>query len=329
MKRQFLWVVLLIAILGISQAGFTQAVRYYVDVQEGNDGWDGLRPDHPSSPPYNTEGPFKTIGKAMAAGAPGDTISIAYAEGNLYIEDVIINDGFVFVVTDPSEGRPNIKSWFSKADHEIVDPLTINTVLCLDGPSSLITGGDQLWMADGSQLWRNNGELDSQLNFETGAVVDYFYYGGSWTDTGFEVPTPTDMTSMGDFTTYHTARPGNWPATGIWFPTALPHGSRVRMGSSFHMNGRLHTGQVLDVNGQTLGIIGADTDHRIRADVNNSAPTMGSLSFDLTPSTGAPSTPSVRLLETGGSWSIPDVNVSSSSPIMETLVLNHRGTTGG
>ena len=271
---------------------------YYVDVQNGLDGYNGLQPT-PGGPGI---GPKQTITNAIAAASDGDIISVAYANGNLYNENV----NYLVLAAGPNKrltftstgGAPNVVSFTLNSNNAWAP----NNYVTFTGPFTLTTGltltdGDIIGASNltvGGAVSRNTaapaaGTVDSQLNF-TG-VVNFTYTGGSNVTTGGELPAAGNTTNFGDLTT----------AAGT-----------VTLSSSKTMNGLLTTGGVLAIgSGNTLTIQGTSTPHVIGGNV-----TGGTLAFTL----GA--TP----INVNGNFNLPAVTVTASAA--RTLNLNTNTTIG-
>ncbi len=89
--------VLLVAMLMLV-AGTSFANTYYVNVQTGLDTKDGLTPGNAKH----------SISNAIAAAAPGDTISVDWANGNQYLEEVYVDKVLYFTSTN---GTPSVTNW--------------------------------------------------------------------------------------------------------------------------------------------------------------------------------------------------------------------------
>ncbi|MGB9592051.1 MAG: hypothetical protein ACPL1K_06005 [Candidatus Kryptoniota bacterium] len=87
MKKLSLFTIVAVLFLALAFApGNAYATKWYVNVLTGLDSYDGSSPI-PNGPGV---GPKQTINNAIAAASPGDTIYVAWANGNLYNENVVV-----------------------------------------------------------------------------------------------------------------------------------------------------------------------------------------------------------------------------------------------
>ena len=234
---------------------------YYVDVQNGLDGYNGLS----ATVGGPGVGPKQTITNAIAAASDGDIISVAYANGNLYNEAVTVADGAVTkrLTFTSTGGTPNVVSLTvnntaAGSGNNIVTftgPFQFSTGLTLT--AGKIIGATNLTV--GTAVTRTAGSVDGQLNY-TG-VVNFTYNGGAAITSGGELPDASNTTNFGNLTTTGAA-------------TALT------LGSSKTMNGVLNTaGTLATGTGNTLTIVGASLVHAVAGNVT------GTLSFVMTGNT--------------------------------------------
>lgn len=291
MNLKKLFTLVAVFVVLIASSTFAQTT-YFVDVQNGLDGYNGLQQTVGIAP----NGPKATITNAIAAASDGDIISVAYANGNLYNENI----NYVVLLAGPNKrltftstgGAPNVVSFTLNSNNAwspnnfvtFTGPFTITTGLTLtDGQ---IKGASNLTV--GTFVSRNSatplfGSVDSQLNF-TGTVA-FFYTGGSAVTTGGEIVPAANTTNMGNLTT----------AAGA-----------VTLNSSKTMSGVLTTGGVLAIgSANTLTITSTSLVHTIAGNV-----TGGTLAF-----TGGTSTVT-------GNFNLPNVTYTRSTAGTLTLLTN-------
>ncbi|NMB83132.1 MAG: hypothetical protein GYA14_15075, partial [Ignavibacteria bacterium] len=261
-------VLLFTIVLGSSSFGQT---TYYVDVQNGLDGYNGLQPTVGAAP----NGPKQTITNAIAAASDGDIIMVAYANGNLYNENI----NYV-VAAAPNKrltfgsyggGTPKVVSFTLNSTNALApdnyvtfsgpflftDGLTL-TDGQIKGATNITVGG----LAPAATVTRNSatpafGSVDGQINFATGALVDFVYLGGSNATMGGEIVPATNTTTMRNLTT---------------------GAGTITLNSSKTMNGVLTTGGALAIGtANTLTVNGASGAHTIGGNV-----TGGTLAFAMT-----------------------------------------------
>ena len=245
MKRLTRSTILLLIVMIVFVGELLAQQTYFVNVKDGLDGWDG------SSPVFLGPGvgPKKTMNNAILNASTGDIISVDYADGNLYNENVNLNKA---VTLQSTNGTPQIVSWNVSANISVNGPFKLNTGLTL--ANGAVTGASNLTV--GGQITRTTGTVDSQLNY-TG-VVNFTYNSGAAVDAGFELPPSTDVTHFGNLTT-----------------TA---GTILKLYENKTMNGIMNLAGSLNLNTYTLTIVGANSPHNIAADVLGS----GSFIFNLT-----------------------------------------------
>lgn len=248
-KFTFLFVLLLF----LSSSAFGQTT-YYVDVVNGLDGYDGLTPNVLGP----GQGPKQTITNAIAAASSGDIISVAWANGNLYNENVVLgNKVLTFTSTG---GAPNVVSF--TVNNALGAP---NNITTFTGPFTFTAGltlqaGNVIGATNltvGGQVTRTAGAVDGQLNF-TG-VVNFTYNGGAAVTSGGELPAAGNTANFGNLTT-----------TG--------GGTALTLNESKTMNGLLTVSAGgMNLGGNTLTIVGANAGHTFGAAITN-----GTLAFTLT-----------------------------------------------
>lgn len=289
LKKLFTLVALFVVL--VASSTFAQTT-YFVDVQNGLDGYNGLQQTVGIAP----NGPKATITNAIAAASDGDIISVAYANGNLYNENI----NYVVLAAGPNKrltftstgGAPNVVSFTLNSNNAwspnnfvtFTGPFTITTGLTLtDGQ---IKGASNLTV--GTFVSRNSatplfGSVDSQLNF-TGTVA-FFYTGGSAVTTGGEIVPAANTTNMGNLTT----------ATGA-----------VTLNSSKTMSGILATGGVLAIGSANTLTINGQNAHTVAGNV-----TGGTLAFSM--ATGNASVT--------GNFNLPAVTATTTTTTPRTLDL--------
>lgn len=262
---------------------------YFVDVQNGLDGYNGLQPNA-GGPGI---GPKQTITNAIAAASDGDIISVAYANGNLYNENIVYTVGALpnkRLTFTSTGGAPNVVSFTLNYSNTLAP----DNHVTFTGPFTITTG---LTLTDGNILGASNltvgsfvskntvaggaiGTVDSQLNY-TG-VVNFFYTGAGAVTTGYELVTATNTTNFGNLTT----------AAGT-----------VTLNTSKTMKGVLTTGGALAIGtGNTLTITGTNA-HTVAGNV-----TGGTLAFTLTDAASVT-----------GNFNLPAITVSSANANTLTL----------
>ncbi len=295
-------VLFLTVVLGSSIFGQT---KYYVDVQFGLDGYNGLSPAA-GGPGV---GPKQTINNAITAASSGDTISVAYANGNLYNENVVVGDKkLVFTSTG---GAPVVVSL--TINNTVASP---NDITTFTGPFEITTA---LTLTDGRVIGASNltvggtvtrnvvnatafGSVDSQLKY-TG-VVDFSYIGGAAVTAGYELPPASNTTNFGNLTT--------------------AAGSVLTLNESKTMNGIITTAAELKLGGNTLTVVGNSVAH-----ANGAAITGGTLTFDMdgaTTITGAFALPNViaytdataRTLTIASATAVGDITANDKAVVTVT-----------
>jgi hypothetical protein len=254
-------------------------VTYYVDVINGLDGYNGLS----ATAQGGGVGPKQTINNAIAAASNGDVIVVAYANGNLYNENVVLVDKKL--TFNSTGGTPSVVSFV--VNNTLAAP---NNTTTFGGPfkfnnglgltAGKVVGANNLTV--GATVVRTAGEVDAQLNYS--GVVNFTYNGGAAVTSGFELPAAGNTTNFGNLTT-----------TGA--------GTVLKLNESKQMNGILSTSDGLNLNTFTLTVAGANT-HTVTANVTN-----GTLAFSLT---GAATV--------NGNFDLP--NVSATAAAANTLTLN-------
>lgn len=254
-------------------------VTYYVDVINGLDGYNGLS----ATAQGGGVGPKQTINNAIAAASNGDVIVVAYANGNLYNENVVLVDKKL--TFNSTGGTPSVVSFV--VNNTLAAP---NNTTTFGGPfkfnnglgltAGKVVGANNLTV--GATVVRTAGEVDAQLNYS--GVVNFTYNGGAAVTSGFELPAAGNATNFGNLTT-----------TGA--------GTVLKLNESKQMNGILSTSDGLNLNTFTLTVAGANT-HTVTANVTN-----GTLAFTLT---GA--------AIVNGNFDLP--NVSATAAAANTLTLN-------
>lgn len=291
-------------VLGSSTFGQT---TYYVDVQNGLDGYNGLQPTVGAAP----NGPKQTIANAIAAASDGDIIMVAYANGNLYNENIVYT-----VAGAPNKrltfgsyggGTPKVVSFTLNYTNALApdnyvtftgpflftDGLTL-TDGQIKGATNITVGG----LAPAATVTRNTvvggaaGSVDGQINFATGALVDFVYLGNGNVTTGGEIVPATNTTTMRNLNT---------------------GAGTVTLNSSKTMSGVLTTGGVLAIGAaNTLTINGASVGHTIAGNV-----TGGTLAFGMT---GA--------VTVTGNFNLPNVTANKTTAGLALLTLTTNTTIG-
>lgn len=289
MNLKKLFTLVAVFVVLIASSTFAQTT-YYVDVQNGLDGYNGLS----ATVGGPGVGPKQTITNAIAAASDGDIISVAYANGNLYNEVVTVADGGVtkkLLTFTSTGGTPMVVSL--TLNNTVASP---NNTLTFTGPfkfsggltltAGKIVGATNLTV--GTPVTRTAGSVDSQLNF-TG-TVNFTYNGGAAITSGGELPDAANTTNFGSLTTV-----GATPLT---------------LNTSKTMSGVLTTASTLAIgSANTLTINGANA-HTVAGNVTN-----GTLAFSLT---GAASVT--------GNFNLPAVTATSTAA--QTLTLNTNTTIG-
>ncbi len=233
--------------LTLAMFGAADAAIWFVNVQEGNDGYNGLYEVYVGG----INGPKRSINAAIQAASPGDIISVAYANGNLYSAVAPVTDKNL-TFTSTGIDAPRVYGWETEEIHTFTgDFRLVNHLKLTDGN---IYGGSNLTMEAGAEITRTDGAIDSQLNFE--GPCDFIYDSGGSTTTGFELPASGDSTNLRDLETQG--------------------GTDLTFNSNRVLNGQLTTTGSINLNNSTLFIHGIDIDHTVGGDITN-----GTLNFKL------------------------------------------------
>jgi hypothetical protein len=225
---------MLVFLLVLSSFSYGQTT-YYVDVVNGLDGYNGLS----ATVGGTGVGPKQTINNAIAAASAGDIIVVAYANGNLYNENVAITKKMYFRSTG---GTPNVYSFtlniagVSPANNAIFDSGTFEFTTGLVLTQGKLVGGSNITVAGG--VTRTAGTVDSQLNYD--GVVNFLYDGGAAITSSYELPAATDAASFGNLTT-----------TGA--------GTALTLNSDKTINGTINTAGTLNLGTHTITVAGSTT----------------------------------------------------------------------
>jgi hypothetical protein len=274
-------------------AGNAFATKYYVNVQTGLDGNNGLS----ATTGGPGVGPKQTISNAIAAASSGDTIVVAWANGNLYNENVVVGNGAattpgskVLTFLTDGLGTPQVVSWTinnglaSPNDFTTFGgPFQINTNFTMT--KGRVVGGSNLTVGTSGNtgvVTRTDGSVDSQLNF-TGKV-DFVYSNSAAVTAGFELPPAANTTNFNKLT------------TGL---------QDVTLNESKTMNGVLANSGKLKLGGGMLTIVGTTT-HTVGADI-----TGGTLAFTLT---GA--------VTVNGNFVLPNISATKTTTGISLLTIN-------
>lgn len=297
---------------------------YYVNVQTGLDGYNGLSADVTGVP---GEGPKQTIQNAIAAASSGDIISVAYANGNLYNEKVVVGIGAASksLTFTSTGGAPNVVSFtINNANAAAATPNNTETftgpfnltglaaTAAVDiAPSLILTAGKVVGASNltvARMVVRTAGTVDSQLDYAPG-LVHFMYNGGVAITSGFELPAANNTTNMGDLITDAVDRSlAGAPALGI---PAIGVNTALTLNESKNMNGQMFIGAALNLGTGTLTVTGlttgaAPTPHHITAaDITN-----GTLAFSMT---GA-----VNLT---GNFKLPNITATKATAGLAVLTL--------
>ena len=227
--------------------GAADAAIWFVNVQEGNDGYNGLYEVYVGG----INGPKRSINAAIQAASPGDIISVAYANGNLYSAVAPTTDKNL-TFTSTGIDAPRVYGWETQEIHTFTGEFTLaNHLKLTDGN---IYGGSYLTMEGGAEITRTDGTIDSQLNFD--GPCDFIYDSGGSTTTGFELPASGDSTNLRNLQTQG--------------------GTDLTFNSNRVLNGQLITTGSINLNNATLFLHGIEVDHTIGGDITN-----GTLNFKL------------------------------------------------
>ena len=289
----------LLVVLLVLVAGNAFASKYYVNVVSGLDGYNGLSP----APGGVGIGPKQTIGNAITAASPGDTIIVDFGNGNLYNEVVIVNKKLVFGTSNNTgSGTPLVHTLqinnVAAAPDNIVTftgPYQFQTALTLT--QGAVIGAGNLTIGNASTaatITRNaisatvSGTVDAQLLYA--GDIDFVYTTGGFNmTTGFELVAAANTTNFKNFTT---------TGAGI-----------VTLNSDKTMKGVITTAGALNLGGKTLAVTGTNA-HTVAGNVTN-----GTLAFTLS---GAASVT--------GNFDLPVVTATASAA--QTLTLNTNTKTG-
>jgi len=210
-RNIFISLVLLIGLLFLSTS-VTQATKYYVNLGTGLDGYNGLSPTVTGVPGV---GPKLTINNAVAAASSLDTISVDYANGNLYNEAVVVGDGtastpgskkLTFVSTG---GTPNVSSFtmnngLASTDGQMVfaGPFKFTGGLTLQkgaliGAGNVTVGGTITRYAVSATV---SATVDAQLLY-TGTINYSYQTAGFAITTGLELAPTANTSTIGNITT--------------------------------------------------------------------------------------------------------------------------------
>ncbi len=266
------------------------ATTYYVNGITGLDGQNGLSATVTGTPGV---GPKLTISNAIAAASSTDTISVDYANGNLYNEAVVLGNGATLppgskmMTFTSTNGTPKVLSFtlnngLVASGQNIVkftSPFNITSGLTLQagaliGAQNVTVGGSVTRYAISATV---SSTVDAQLLY-TGTVNFTYQTGGFVMTTGLEMPPAANTSTIGSLTTV---------GAGV-----------VTLNESKTMSGTLTTAAGLNLGGGTLTIAGANTGHAISGDVTN-----GTVAFTLTGTatiSGAYNLPSVTAAKTSG-----------------------------
>ncbi len=200
-SKQLLKIGVLVVAMLMFFVGTSLATTYYVNVQTGLDTKDGLTPGNAKH----------SITNAIAAAAPGDVISIDWANGNPYLENVTVDKVLTFVRTDATSNSVSVTSWTVDINATVAAGNTCtftgaftfeNGLTIIDGS---IVGGTNLTVK--TQLTRNgvtgthSTTVSGQLNFSGDVDVTY-------TTNGFAMTTGLDLPVDGN------TNMNNWTITG-------------------------------------------------------------------------------------------------------------------
>ena len=178
---------LFLVVLAVASMTFAQTT-YFVNVQTGLDGYDGL---HATVTGVPGEGPKQTINNAIAAASSGDIISVDYANGNLYNENVVVGIGVgskQLTFTSTGGVAPNVVSFIiNNGDAAPNNKETFTGPFNLTGlnpgtaamtPSLVLTAGSVVGASNltvANLVVRTAGTVDSQLQYS--GVVNFMYNG--------------------------------------------------------------------------------------------------------------------------------------------------------
>ena len=288
------------------------ATTYYVNGITGLDGQNGLSPTVTGTPGV---GPKLTISNAIAAASSTDTISVDYANGNLYNEAVVLGNG---ATTTPgskkmtftsTNGTPSVLSFTLNnglaspnntvtftSGFKFTSGLTLQAG-ALIGAQYVTVGGSVTRYAISATV---SSTVDAQLLY-TGTVNFTYQTGGFVMTTALEMPPAANTSTIGSLTTV---------GAGV-----------VTLNESKTMSGALTTAAGLNLGGGTLTIAGANTGHSIGGDVTN-----GTVAFTLTgtatiagsfnlPAVTAAKTSGTAVLNLNTTHSIGNISVSGATAV--------------
>ncbi len=244
-SKQLLKIGVLVVAMLMFFVGTSLATTYYVNVQTGLDTKDGLTPGNAKH----------SITNAIAAAAPGDVISIDWANGNPYLENVTVNKVLTFVRTDATSNSASVTSWTVFIDATVAAGNTCTFTGAFTFESGLtiidgsIVGGTNLTVK--TQLTRygvagtHSTTVSGQLNFSGDVDVTYITDGNAMT-TGLDLPVDGN-TNM-----------NNWDITGsgiVTFDANRTMKGILNVASGGGLALATHT---LTINGANAHLIGAN-----------------------------------------------------------------------
>ena len=299
--------IFMVIVLSFALVGLVSARTYYVDVQEGNDSYNGWYATYQGN---GLDGPKKSINGAIAAASPGDVISVDYATNNLYDDVTLDEQDLTFTSTG---GAPRVARWTHTEDKTFTGPFRIQYELRMDDgviKGSNASGNSFLTVMSDAKVYRKDGSIARQLNFE--GPTDFFYQPGTAASvlTGLELPTNSDTSSFRNLTV----------------------NTKVVLNEDKRMNGVLTTTGEFDLGSNILTLVGLNPQdwpgiqHSIGADVIN-----GLLDFTVVATAVAPAGDSY--VQVVGDFDLPNVTATSRGPVAimprkRILVLHTNKSTG-